>query len=243
MDIIKSIEHEQLKNKIPELKVGNTVKVHVRIKEGNKERIQVFEGIIIKVQGGGVNQTFTVRKISYGVGVEKTFLVHSPLVEKVELVRVGKARRARLFYLRDRIGKAAKTKEMVGARIEDREIVIKEDLAEEPVVEDKVAEEAKTTEPKVEAVEETITEDAPKAEEVKVEEAKVEEAKVEEVKTEEPKAEEVKAEETKAEEPKVEEVKAEETKAEEPKAEEVKAEEAKTEEIPTTEAEEEKKAE
>ena len=138
MDIIKSIEHEQLKDKIPELKVGNTVKVHVRIKEGNKERIQVFEGIIIKVQGGGVNQTFTVRKISYGVGVEKTFLIHSPLVEKVELVRVGKARRARLFYLRDRVGKAAKTKEMVGARIEDREIVIKEDLVEEPVAEEVV---------------------------------------------------------------------------------------------------------
>ena len=136
MDIIKSIEHEQLKNKIPELKVGNTVKVHVRIKEGNKERIQVFEGIIIKVQGGGVNQTFTVRKNSYGVGVEKTFLVHSPLVEKVELVRVGKARRAKLYYLRDRIGKAAKTKEQVGARIENREIVIKEELAEEPVSEE-----------------------------------------------------------------------------------------------------------
>ena len=119
MDIIKSIEHEQLKNKIPELKVGNTVKVHVRIKEGNKERIQVFEGIIIKVQGGGVNQTFTVRKTSYGVGVEKTFLIHSPLVEKVELVRVGKA---------------AKTKEQVGARIEDREITVKEDLVEEPAV-------------------------------------------------------------------------------------------------------------
>ena len=126
MDIIKSIEHEQLKNKIPELKVGNTVRVHVRIKEGNKERIQVFEGIIIKVQG---------------VGVEKTFLVHSPLVEKVELVRVGKARRARLFYLRDRVGKAAKTKEQIGARIEDREITIKEDLAEEPVAEE-VKEEA-----------------------------------------------------------------------------------------------------
>ena len=139
MDIIKSIEHEQLKNKIPELKVGNTVKVHVRIKEGNKERIQVFEGIIIKVQGGGVNQTFTVRKNSYGVGVEKTFLVHSPLVEKVELVRVGKARRAKLYYLRDRVGKAAKTKEQVGARIENREIVVKEDLAEEPI-----SEEAKT---------------------------------------------------------------------------------------------------
>lgn len=167
MDIIKSIEHEQLKNKIPELRVGNTVKVHVRIKEGNKERIQVFEGIIIKVQGGGVNQTFTVRKISYGVGVEKTFLVHSPLVEKVELVRVGKARRARLFYLRDRVGKAAKTKEKVGARIEDREIIIKEDLAEEPVAEE-VVEKVATAEPVAEtpAVEETA-----KVEEVKAEAA------------------------------------------------------------------------
>ena len=160
MDIIKSIEHEQLKNKIPELKVGNTVKVHVRIKEGNKERIQVFEGIIIKVQGGGVNQTFTVRKISYGVGVEKTFLVHSPLVEKVELVRVGKARRARLFYLRDRVGKAAKTKEMIGARIEDREIVIKEEVAEEPV-EEKAEEVKEEVAPVVEeAKTETKTEEA-----------------------------------------------------------------------------------
>ena len=139
MDIIKSIEHEQLKNKIPELKVGNTVKVHVRIKEGNKERIQVFEGIIIKVQGGGLNQTFTVRKTSYGVGVEKTFLIHSPLVENVELVRVGKARRAKLYYLRDRVGKAAKTKELVGARIENREITVKEDLVEEPVAEETTA--------------------------------------------------------------------------------------------------------
>ncbi len=172
MDIIKSIEHEQLKNKIPELKVGNTVKVHVRIKEGNKERIQIFEGIIIKVQGGGVNKTFTVRKISYGVGVEKTFLVHSPLVEKVELVRVGKARRARLFYLRDRVGKAAKTKEMVGARIEDREITIKEDLTEEPLEESstEVVENVETTETNsVEnevkpAVEETKTEEVPVAE-------------------------------------------------------------------------------
>jgi large subunit ribosomal protein L19 len=154
MDIIKSIEHEQLKDKIPELKVGNTVKVHVRIKEGNKERIQVFEGIIIKVQGGGVNQTFTVRKTSYGVGVEKTFLIHSPLVEKVELVRVGKARRARLFYLRDRVGKAAKTKEMVGARIEDKEIVIKEQLTEEPVAEE-VKEEVVET-PVVEKTTETV---------------------------------------------------------------------------------------
>ena len=159
MDIIKSIEHEQLKNKIPELRVGNTVRVHVRIKEGNKERIQVFEGIIIKKQGGGVNSTFTVRKTSYGVGVEKTFLVHSPLVEKVEVVRVGKARRAKLYYLRDRVGKAAKTKELVGARIEDREIVVKEELVEEPVAKE-------TT-----AVEETVTETAQVVEEVK-EEAK-----------------------------------------------------------------------
>ena len=131
MDIIKSIEHEQLKNKIPELNIGSTVRVHVRVKEGNRERVQVFEGIIIKVQGGGVNKTFTVRKIAYGVGVEKTFLVHSPLVEKVEVVRVGKARRAKLFYLRDRIGKAAKTKEKIGARIVTNEITLKEDLSEE----------------------------------------------------------------------------------------------------------------
>ena len=172
MDIIKSIEHEQLKNKIPELKVGNTVRVHVKIKEGNKERIQVFEGIIIKVQGGGVNQTFTVRKISYGVGVEKTFLVHSPLVEKVELVRVGKARRAKLFYLRDRVGKAAKTKENIGARIEDREVIVKEDLVEEPVVEEVAApEEAPavetenvTTEEVVDTVKEEVVEDVKEAE-------------------------------------------------------------------------------
>ena len=157
MDIIKSIEHEQLKNKIPDLKVGNTVRVHVKIKEGNKERIQVFEGIIIKKQGGGVNATFTVRKISYGVGVEKTFLIHSPLVEKVEVVRVGKARRAKLYYLRERTGKASKTKEMVGARIENKEIVVKEDLAEEPVevVNKEVAPETPVAEVAAETAEKT----------------------------------------------------------------------------------------
>ena len=166
MDVIKAIEHEQLKETVPVLDVGNTVRVSVKIKEGEKERIQVFEGIIIKKQGGGVNQTFTVRKISYGVGVEKTFLVHSPLVEKVELVRVGKARRARLFYLRDRIGKAAKTKEMVGARIEDREIVVKEDLVEEPVAEE-IKEEVTET-PDVQEVNEKVDE-TPVAEEAKTE--------------------------------------------------------------------------
>ena len=187
MDIIKSIEHEQLKNKIPELKVGNTVRVHVRIKEGNKERIQVFEGIIIKVQGGGVNQTFTVRKIAYGVGVEKTFLVHSPLVEKVELVRVGKARRARLFYLRDRVGKAAKTKEQIGARIEDREIVVKEDLTEEPVVETEevLSEVAPEEVPAVETETVTVQETVDTVKEEPVEDVKEEPAKQEETKKEE----------------------------------------------------------
>ena len=149
MDIIKSIEHEQMKNKIPLLKVGDTVKVHVRVKEGNRERIQVFEGIIIKVQGGAVNQTFTVIIISYCVGVEKTFLIHSPAVEKVEVVRVGKARSAKLFYLRDRLGKSAKTKEKVGARIETKEITLKEELVEEAPVAEEVAapvEETKTEE-------------------------------------------------------------------------------------------------
>lgn len=147
MDVIKAIEYEQLKNAIPEIKVGNTVRVHVRIKEGNKERIQVFEGIVIKKQGGGLNETFTVRKISYGVGVEKTFLIHSPLVEKVEVVRVGKARRAKLYYLRERTGKASKTKEMVGARIENKMITVKEEVAEAPAKEAEVA----TKETKTEA--------------------------------------------------------------------------------------------
>ena len=136
MDIIKSIEHEQMKNKIPTLKVGDSVKVHVRVKEGTRERIQVFEGIIIKKQGGGVNETFTVRRISYGVGVEKTFLLHSPTVEKIEVTRVGRSRRAKLFYLRDRLGKSAKTKEQAGARIETKEVVLKEELIEEPSTEE-----------------------------------------------------------------------------------------------------------
>lgn len=174
MDIIKSIEHEQMKNSIPDLKVGDTVKVHQRIKEGNRERIQVFEGIIIKKQGGGLNATFTVRRVAYGCGVEKTFLIHSPMVEKVELVRVGKARRAKLYYLRDRLGKAAKTKEAIGARIENKEIVIKGAEAEVSAVEEApVAEEVATVEETVAPVEETAApateapaadEEAPKAE-------------------------------------------------------------------------------
>ena len=165
MDIIKSIEHEQMKNKIPELKVGNTVKVHVRVKEGNRERIQVFEGTIIKVQGGGVNQTFTVRRISYGVGVEKTFLVHSPTVEKVEVTRVGKARRAKLFYLREKLGKSAKTKEKVGARIETKEVVLKEEMTEESAEVPEETPAVETENPVVEEVTDTVTEET--TEEVK----------------------------------------------------------------------------
>lgn len=112
-DIIKSIEAEQLKEVVPEFHVGDTVKVYGKIKEGNRERIQIFEGTVLKKQGGGSRATFTVRKNSNGIGVEKTWPLHSPNVEKVEVVRRGKVRRAKLFYLRDRVGKKAKVKELV----------------------------------------------------------------------------------------------------------------------------------
>ena len=112
-DIIKNIESEQLKENAPEFHVGDTVKVYGKIKEGNRERIQVFEGTVLKKQGGSTRATFTVRKTSNGVGVEKTWPLHSPNVEKVEVVRRGKVRRAKLNYLRDRVGKRAKVKELV----------------------------------------------------------------------------------------------------------------------------------
>jgi large subunit ribosomal protein L19 len=111
MDIIKKIQAENMKAEPPKFNVGDTVKVHVKVIEGKRERIQIFEGIVLKRQNGGVSETFTVRKISSGVGVERTFLVHSPKIEKVEVVRFGKVRRAKLNYLRDRVGKAAKVKE------------------------------------------------------------------------------------------------------------------------------------
>ena len=112
-EIIKNIEAAQLKAEVPQFSVGDTVKVYGKIKEGNRERIQVFEGTVIKRQNGGVRETFTVRKSSNGVGVEKTWPLHSPSVENVEVVRRGKVRRAKLNYLRSRIGKAAKVKELV----------------------------------------------------------------------------------------------------------------------------------
>ncbi len=112
-DIIKSIEDAQLKAEVDEFHVGDTVKVYGKIREGNHERIQVFEGTVLKRQGGGARETFTVRKTSNGVGVERTWPLHSPNVQKIEVVRRGKVRRAKLFYLRDRIGKKAKVKELV----------------------------------------------------------------------------------------------------------------------------------
>ena len=112
-EIIKNIEAAQLKENVPSFNVGDTVKVYAKVKEGSRERIQVFEGTVLKKQGGGARETFTVRKNSNGIGVEKTWPLHSPSVEKVEVIRLGKVRRAKLNYLRGRIGKKAKVKELV----------------------------------------------------------------------------------------------------------------------------------
>lgn len=112
-DALKLIAQDSLKTEVPKIVIGSTVKVHVKIREGNKERIQVFEGIVIARRGSGISETFTVRRVSYGVGVERVFPVHSPNVVKVELVRYGRVRRGKLYYLRDRVGKAAKVKELI----------------------------------------------------------------------------------------------------------------------------------
>ncbi|WP_446899494.1 50S ribosomal protein L19 [Clostridium sp. LBM24168] len=113
LDVIKAIEAEQIRNDLPEFNVGDTVKVHVKISEGNRERIQVFEGVVLKRQNGGLRETFTVRRVAYGVGVERTFPVNAPIIDKIEVIRKGKVRRAKLYYLRDRVGKAAKVKEIL----------------------------------------------------------------------------------------------------------------------------------
>lgn len=112
-EILKSIEQEQIRTDLPQFNVGDNVRVHVKIKEGNRERVQAFEGTVIKKQNGGLRETFTVRRVAYGVGVERTFPVNSPIIEKMEVTRRGKVRRAKLFYLRDRVGKAAKVKELL----------------------------------------------------------------------------------------------------------------------------------
>jgi len=115
MDLIKAFTNEQLKESVPQFNIGDTVKVHNKIKEGSRERIQIFEGTVIARHGGGISETFTVRKISYGCGVEKTFPIHSPNVDKVEVTRFGKVRRAKLYYLRGRVGKSSKVKEQTQA--------------------------------------------------------------------------------------------------------------------------------
>ena len=112
-EILKAIEQEQIRTDLPSFNVGDNVKVHVRIKEGNKERIQVFEGTVIKKQNGGLRETFTVRRLAYGTGVERTFPLNAPIIEKIEVTRRGKVRRAKLYYLRDRVGKATKVKELL----------------------------------------------------------------------------------------------------------------------------------
>ena len=165
-EIIKNIEAAQLKAEVPQFNVGDTVRVHGKIKEGNRERIQVFEGVVLKKQGGSSRETFTVRKNSNGIGVEKTWPLHSPNVEKVEVIRRGKVRRAKLNYLRQRVGKAAKTKEQIGARIENREIVVKAEADETPV------EEAKEEAPAVETQEVVKEEVVDTVKEEKVEEVK-----------------------------------------------------------------------
>ena len=113
MDIIKAFTSEQLKENVPVINVGDTIRVHNKIKEGSRERIQMFEGTVIAKHGGGISETFTVRRVSYGCGVEKTFPIHSPNVVKVETIRSGKVRRAKLYYLRGRVGKASKVKEKI----------------------------------------------------------------------------------------------------------------------------------
>ncbi len=113
MDFIKVLTNEQLKENVPTVNVGDTIRVHNRIKEGARERIQLFEGTVIAKNGGGISETFTVRRVSYGCGVEKTFPIHSPNVVKVDVIRSGKVRRAKLYYVRDRVGKAAKIKENI----------------------------------------------------------------------------------------------------------------------------------
>ncbi len=113
MNVLDNIVKNQIRTDLPKLVIGDTVKVHVKVKEGSRERIQVFEGTIIAKKHGGISETFTVRRISYGVGVEKVFPVNSPNIDKIEIVRKGKVRRAKLYYLRDRVGKAAKVKEKI----------------------------------------------------------------------------------------------------------------------------------
>jgi ribosomal protein L19 len=162
MNVLDAVDAASLRKDIPQFRAGDELKIHVRVIEGNKSRLQVFQGIVIRRQGDGVRETFTIRKVSYGVGVERTFPVHTPVIEKIELLKKGDVRRAKLYYLRDLRGKAAKIKEK-------REVVEEVVAAEAAVVETPVAETPAVEEVVAEAVVETT--EAPAAEET-AEEAK-----------------------------------------------------------------------
>ena len=214
MNILDQITEEYKKTDIPKFHIGDTVKVHIKIKEGQRERIQVFEGFVLKRQNGGINETFTVRRIASGVGVEKTFPLHSPLIEKIELVKRGDVRRAKLNYMRQRTGKSARIKAKI---LTDEQIAAEaaaeaaakaeaeakrkaeEEAREKAIAEKKAAEEAAAKAEEEKAAAEAAAEEAP-AEEPAAEEAPAEEPAAEEAPAEEPAAEEAPAEEPAAEE-------------------------------------------
>ena len=170
MNILDAVDAKSLRKDIPQFRAGDELKIHVRVIEGSKSRIQVFQGIVIRRQGDGVRETFTIRKVSYGVGVERTFPVHTPVIEKIELVKKGDVRRAKLYYLRDLRGKAAKIREKrdgiegYGDGILSTPVaevpVIEEAVVEAPVVEAPVVEEVVATEPVAEAVVEEVVAEA-----------------------------------------------------------------------------------
>jgi ribosomal protein L19 len=167
MNILDAVDAASLRTDLISFRSGDEIKVHVRVIEGNKSRIQVFQGIVIRRQGSGIRETFTIRKLSYGVGVERTFPVHTPVIEKFEMVRRGDVRRAKLYYLRDLRGKAAKIKERRGANnefiVEETPVVVKTPVAEAPVVEAAPVVEEVIEAPVAEVVAEATPEATPEA--------------------------------------------------------------------------------
>jgi ribosomal protein L19 len=167
MNTLDAVDAASLRTDIINFRSGDEIKIHVRVIEGNKSRLQVFQGIVIRRQGSGIRETFTIRKLSYGVGVERTFPVHTPVIEKFEMVRRGDVRRAKLYYLRDLRGKAAKIKERRGANnefiVEETPVVVKTPVAETPVVEATPAVEEVIEAPVAEVVAEATPEATPEA--------------------------------------------------------------------------------
>lgn len=178
MNVLDALDAASLRKDIPQFRAGDELKIHVRVIEGNKSRLQVFQGIVIRRQGDGVRETFTIRKISYGVGVERTFPVHTPVIEKIELIKKGDVRRAKLYYLRDLRGKASKIKEKRDGIEGYGDGITSTPVLESAVVEEVVEQVAETTAPAVEQVAEQVAEvETPAAEEQAPEAANAEEAK------------------------------------------------------------------